>query len=391
MLSVVIPVYNRLGNLKICLAAIAAQVDPPKFEIIVVDDGSTDGLAEWFDSTYGGKALYKNHFTMRTDDTGLGPISIGVPIRYMSGGPNKGFRGGRARNLAAFNCIGDRLVFIDSDVALNKDALRSYQIVHNAHPGAVIVGLYHWLPPFDWPNHPDKIHLLWDCSTWQELLDTAQSQGIGFINAFDDSPFGEDIRAKDFTADVNNLRKGGGLGALSGNISYPKEFFLQVGGFDERMVGHGGEDADLGLTVDKQGADWLFYAPIFGFHLWHPRDQEKNSREVQANIAFIDRKHSIGTYANAQKWTDAQDWSDPIHFHRHLNSLPIQEEGDPTVYVVREGKGLGVTTPLWLTKLGFQPKDIAIVPKGYIQENIKVVGRTEDRGNWIEDFEVQSN
>jgi len=42
MLSIVIPVYNRFVSLQQCLAGLLMQVNAPKFEVIVVDDGSTD-------------------------------------------------------------------------------------------------------------------------------------------------------------------------------------------------------------------------------------------------------------------------------------------------------------------------------------------------------------
>ena len=45
--SVIIPVYNGSNTLDNCLKALAAQtVDSAGFEVIVIDDGSTDGSAE---------------------------------------------------------------------------------------------------------------------------------------------------------------------------------------------------------------------------------------------------------------------------------------------------------------------------------------------------------
>ena len=44
-LSVVIPTYNRIETLPRALASVAAQSRPVD-EVIVVDDGSTDGTAE---------------------------------------------------------------------------------------------------------------------------------------------------------------------------------------------------------------------------------------------------------------------------------------------------------------------------------------------------------
>ena len=44
-ISVIIPAYNRAGLIKETLRSVWSQTLPPK-EIIVVDDGSTDGTAE---------------------------------------------------------------------------------------------------------------------------------------------------------------------------------------------------------------------------------------------------------------------------------------------------------------------------------------------------------
>ena len=43
--SVVVPTYNRVSTLRQCLKGLLIQ-DHPDYEIIVVDDGSTDGTAE---------------------------------------------------------------------------------------------------------------------------------------------------------------------------------------------------------------------------------------------------------------------------------------------------------------------------------------------------------
>ena len=46
--SVVIPTRNRLDSLRICLAALARQTQPPDtFEVLVADDGSSDGTASF--------------------------------------------------------------------------------------------------------------------------------------------------------------------------------------------------------------------------------------------------------------------------------------------------------------------------------------------------------
>ena len=47
--SVIVPTHNRLEILPEVLAALDAQIGAPEFELLVVDDGSDDGTAEWLE------------------------------------------------------------------------------------------------------------------------------------------------------------------------------------------------------------------------------------------------------------------------------------------------------------------------------------------------------
>jgi glycosyltransferase involved in cell wall biosynthesis len=46
-ITAIIPTFNRREQLVRCLTALSAQsLSPDRYEVIVVDDGSTDGTAE---------------------------------------------------------------------------------------------------------------------------------------------------------------------------------------------------------------------------------------------------------------------------------------------------------------------------------------------------------
>src|SRR5260370_19076588 len=91
--SVVVPSYNAGPTLERVLAALSASKSQPH-EILVVDDGSTDGSAERADA--------------------LGYTVLRARERSGPGG---------ARNLGAQAATGDILFFLDADVAVYPDTV----------------------------------------------------------------------------------------------------------------------------------------------------------------------------------------------------------------------------------------------------------------------------
>src|SRR5687767_9347944 len=92
--SVIVPVYNGGKFLPSCLDALFAS-DYSQFEVIVVDDGSTDESAE-ISRTKGAQVL-------STPRRQSGPAA--------------------ARNIAAEKARGDILLFIDADVVVKGDTI----------------------------------------------------------------------------------------------------------------------------------------------------------------------------------------------------------------------------------------------------------------------------
>ena len=77
--SVVIPTYNRLEVLSEVLQALEFQQEPPSFEVVVVDDGSTDGTGDWLRSrTFRDAAavlVQDNHGPAAARNTGVAAAS----------------------------------------------------------------------------------------------------------------------------------------------------------------------------------------------------------------------------------------------------------------------------------------------------------------------------
>ncbi|WP_082127468.1 glycosyltransferase family 2 protein [Calothrix sp. 336/3] len=110
--SVVIPTYNRLPILEKCLLALEAQkyqaASVQGYEIVVIDDGSTDGTVEWL-ATH--KEKFPHVHVFQQDHQGAAA----------------------ARNLGVAKATGDMIIFIDSDLVVTEDFLQ-------AHTNALLAG-----------------------------------------------------------------------------------------------------------------------------------------------------------------------------------------------------------------------------------------------------------
>ena len=110
--SVVIPTYNRKPILEKCLRALENQqltdAKVSGYEIVLVDDGSTDGTLEWLAE----RADQFPHLRSLSQDR-QGPAA--------------------ARNLGVEAAKGDRIIFIDSDLVVTEHFLQ-------AHADALVEG-----------------------------------------------------------------------------------------------------------------------------------------------------------------------------------------------------------------------------------------------------------
>ena len=98
--SVVIPTYNRKPILEKCLRALEKQTIEG-YEIVLVDDGSTDGTLEWLEA-------HKDEFSHVRS------------FLQDHAGPSA------ARNLGVEKALGDTIIFIDSDLVVLENFLQAH-------------------------------------------------------------------------------------------------------------------------------------------------------------------------------------------------------------------------------------------------------------------------
>jgi GT2 family glycosyltransferase len=196
--SVVVPTYERRESLRRLLDALAEQTHPTgDFEVIVVDDGSTDGTLD---------ELAQARFSYRLRS-----------FSQRHGGA------GAARNRGVAEARGDLIVFLDDDVVPERDLIAAHVEAQGLSPDTVSIGPM--LPPRGWAR-PVWIR-------WEEDKLLAQYRAmLEGVYACTPRQF--------FTA----------------NAALPRDRFLDAGGFDATFAR--AEDIELGFRLNDRGMRFVF-------------------------------------------------------------------------------------------------------------------------------------
>jgi len=196
-LSVIVPTFRREDALARCLGALARQdVDAASFEVIVVDD-----------------------------DPGAAEPSPGAEYPFaLRRVRNGGAGAAAARNRGAALATAPLLLFLDDDVVADPWLLGRHLAWHREREeGAVLVGPYRPRPARR--NLAAIAARLW----WQDLFGLlGEARGMTFV------------------------------GALTANVSLPRELFAAVGGFSEAYSRQRREDWEWGLRVRRAGIPIAF-------------------------------------------------------------------------------------------------------------------------------------
>jgi glycosyltransferase involved in cell wall biosynthesis len=196
---VVIATYNRGPILEKCLRALLNQTFPAaRFEIVVVDDGSTDDTPQLVERLQ----------------------AEGGPSWQYVWQANRGRS--HARNVGIEMAKGEIVVFIDSDVVVVPEFLAEHDKLHTGQRRVFVQGLAVNTDRFDDP------------------LATPVGPGA-FSAAF----------------------------FATNNVSVPRAYLQEAGGFDENFTEYGWEDLELGLRLKAIGVGMVRTRAARGFH-WHP-------------------------------------------------------------------------------------------------------------------------
>lgn len=205
VVSVLIPVYNKIEYTLTCLLSI--QQNPPRtpFEVIVIDDCSTDATPQLLAQVSG--------------------------IKVIRNASNQGFL--RNCNNAAREARGEYLLFLNNDTEVQPAWLDELLETFHTYPDAGLVGSK-LIFPYGLLQEAGGI-------IWRD----ASGRNYG-RDAYPDRPEFCFLREPDYCSGAS--------------IMIPASLFSSVGGFDERFIPAYYEDTDLAFTVRNQGRR-VFFQP----------------------------------------------------------------------------------------------------------------------------------
>ena len=250
--SILVTTFERPRHLALSLESIALQEAAGcGLEVVISDDGSADDTADVV-AGFAARAPF--------------------PVRFTSL-PHDGFRLARARNAAARFASGRYLLFLDGDCMIPRHHVAAH--LARRRPGTALLGY---------------------CAR----LDATVSAGL--------DPRG--LRTVDLAALVppaerralaRRRRRAWWHGVVrhptkprlaGGDFGVWRDDFVRINGFDERFVGWGQEDDDLGLRLRAAGVRLeSILDRTASLHVWHPTDPTVARRwRDGANVDYFHRR-----------------------------------------------------------------------------------------------------
>ncbi len=277
--SVIIPTYNRYQFLEKCLGSVLAQdFDFREYEVVVVNNGSTDETRQFLDGRTGSLTRIFHQ------EKNTGPAA--------------------ARNLGAKESRGQFLAFTDDDCWVPKSWLQELFRGLNQWPKAAAVGGF-----LEAPDEILKTNILAKLEAFEthKIYKAGQTESLGGF----ESPAGG-----------------------TNNIAYRRDVFEKLGGFDESFPVPAGEDADLKWRAVKAGYP-IGYVPVKVTHLDPYSWRSFWRRSIRSGIGsvYFERKN----FVKADNWLNLS-----MHFLKLLVRLPISLlfSRSPDDWRLRAGFGL---------------------------------------------------
>ncbi len=230
--SVIVPAYNCRSTIEKCVQSLKA-LDYPNYEILIMDDGSTDGTGKYLDTVEGIRVMHLEN-----------------------GGP------GRARNIGLEHARGEYVAFTDADCVVDRDWLRA--LMQGFKKDDVVGVGGDQQSPADETRFGKRVN---------GFLKT-----IGFVGSY------VKRGGKSHRRVAHNP---------TCNVAYKKEAIKEVGGFNEALWP--GEDVELDYCLARKGYRFLYTPDAVVCH-YRPRTLGAFSRMMYRYgwaQAYLVRKYGM--------------------------------------------------------------------------------------------------
>jgi GT2 family glycosyltransferase len=230
--SIIVSAYNRLEALKLCLTALLQQtIGSDNYEIILVDDCSTDGTE------------YYIRETIRTESN----------IKYIRHHENQGLAS--ARNSGIMEAKGKYIIFLDCDIIPEPDFIEKFLFYHAQYPDENIVVIGNLT--FD-RNFTDNNNIAY----------FVQSRYLGFKT-----------RRERAQIDYLNLPTRYFAGGIASMLT---STVREVGLFDSAFKYYGAEDTDYGIRLGHHGVRLIFGDSVKAYHHDPVSLQKYKNKRIEA-------------------------------------------------------------------------------------------------------------
>ena len=271
LISVIIPTFNKSEVLSKTLTALNEQSGiNDDFEVIVIDDGSTDDTSE---------------IVKKSKKTASYPLSL---IKQKNAGP------ATARNVGILKAKGKIILIINDDTVPSNVMVSRHVFFHR--------------------QHPQKNYGLLGYVTWHPDLETTPfmywlEHGGPYFSFFE-------IEGKE----------AGWERLWTCNVSFKKELLVDAGLFDTSFPDAAWEDIELGYRLSLKKLKLLYDPKAMGYH-YHPTSLESIKRKMKANgenSLLVRQKIPRQYWVPMMKWPRAAIFIDAVILNKF--SLNILEK-----------------------------------------------------------------
>ncbi|MGM9704901.1 MAG: glycosyltransferase family 2 protein [Prevotella sp.] len=257
--TLIISTYNREDALSACMDSILHQKVMPT-EIVIGDDGSRDDTA-----------CVIREFAERCP----------IPVKHVWH-EDDGFRLAMMRNKAVAASVGEYIIEADGDLLLHPCFVKDHLMM--ARRGYYLKG--------ERTNINRKLT--------ERICRSGKSMPINFLTRGIEKKRSNTLRIPllaRFLSTRYRINRQPGLGC---NMSFFRDDFININGYDENFRGWGGEDSDFGRRLQQSGIKKLSlkFAGLC-FHLWHEykdMDNLQNNREYATRQKPTRCKNGVDKY-----------------------------------------------------------------------------------------------